>query len=91
MAMRETFLGVPEVVWVGAQAICAAVGTVGLSFILHLHGRNWVNVPVGTGNFRRFAVEGDVLPGGMQEIKSRLDIGQQVVSNSLTLQNADQQ
>jgi cobalt-zinc-cadmium efflux system membrane fusion protein len=90
--MRETFLGVPELVWVGMQAICATSGIVGLFFILHLHGRNWVYVPTGTGNFRRVAVEGDMLSGGTQEIKSGLDIGQQVVSNALTLQNAaDQQ
>jgi hypothetical protein len=53
-----------------------------LFFILHLHVRNWVYVPV----------EGDMLSGGMQENMSGLDIGQQVVSNALPLQNAaDQQ
>jgi hypothetical protein len=89
--MREAFLGVPEVVWVDVQAICATAGIVGLFFILHLHSRNWVFVPAKTGNFRRVAVEGDMLPGGMQEIKSGLDIGEQLVSNALTLQNvADQ-
>jgi hypothetical protein len=29
-----------------------------------------------------------MLPNGMQEIASGIDIGQQVVSNALTLQNA---
>jgi hypothetical protein len=80
--MREPFLGVPEVVWVGVQAICATGRIGGLFFILHLHDRNWVYVPV----------EGDMLSGGMQENMSGLDIGQQVVSNALPLQNAaDQQ
>jgi cobalt-zinc-cadmium efflux system membrane fusion protein len=58
--------------------------------ILHLHDRDWVYVPAqGTGNFRRVAVEaGDMLPNGMQEIKSgSINVGQQVVSNALTLQN----
>jgi membrane fusion protein, heavy metal efflux system len=57
--------------------------------ILHLHDRDWVYVPApGAGNFRRVAVEGgDMLPGALQEIKSGIDVGQQVVSNALTLQN----
>jgi cobalt-zinc-cadmium efflux system membrane fusion protein len=57
--------------------------------ILHLHDRDWVYVPApGRGNFRRVAVEGgDMLPGGMQQIRSGIDVGQQVVSNALTLQN----
>jgi len=57
--------------------------------ILHLHDRDWVYVPDnGTGNFRRIGVEGgDMLPGGLQEIKSGIGVGQQVVSNALTLQN----
>jgi cobalt-zinc-cadmium efflux system membrane fusion protein len=57
--------------------------------ILHLHDRDWVYVPApGTGNFRRVAVEaGDMLPNGMQEIKSGINVGQQIVSNALTLQN----
>jgi cobalt-zinc-cadmium efflux system membrane fusion protein len=58
--------------------------------ILHLHDRDWVYLPVdGTGSFRRVAVEaGEMLPNGMQEIASGIAIGQQVVSNALTLQNA---
>ncbi|HEV2619386.1 MAG TPA: efflux RND transporter periplasmic adaptor subunit, partial [Acidobacteriaceae bacterium] len=56
--------------------------------ILHLHDRDWVYVPAGTGSFRRVAVEGgDMLPGGMQEVKSGLGAGQQVVANALTLEN----
>jgi cobalt-zinc-cadmium efflux system membrane fusion protein len=57
--------------------------------ILHLHDRDWVYVPAsGSGNFRRVAVEGgDMLANGMQQIKSGIDVGQQVVANALTLQN----
>ena len=57
--------------------------------ILHLHDREWVYMPAsGRGDFRRVAVEGgDMLPEGMQEIKSGIESGQQVVANALTLQN----
>jgi membrane fusion protein, heavy metal efflux system len=64
------------------------------SAILHLHDRDWVYVPVGptsagTGSFRRVAVvAGVMLPGGMQEIQSGIDVGQRIVANALTLQNA---
>ncbi len=62
------------------------------SAVLHLHDRDWVYVPAGEGKFRRVAVRGgDTLPGNMQEILSGIDVGQQVVSNVLALQNtADQ-
>jgi len=64
--------------------------------ILHLHDRDWVYIPAagaipadGAGSFRRVAVEaGDMLPNGMQAVNSGIAIGQQVVSNALTLQNA---
>ena len=57
--------------------------------ILHLHDRDWVYVPTGSqGNFRRVGVQaGDMLPNGMQEVLSGIDIGQPVVANALTLQN----
>src|ERR1035437_4009132 len=58
------------------------------SAILHLHDRDWVYVPTPDKKFRRVAVVGgDALPGGMQEIKSGLLAGQQVVTNPLALQN----
>jgi cobalt-zinc-cadmium efflux system membrane fusion protein len=62
------------------------------SAILHLHDRDWVYVPAGDNKFRRLPVRGgNSLPGNMQEILSGLDVGQQVVSNALALQNtADQ-
>jgi cobalt-zinc-cadmium efflux system membrane fusion protein len=58
------------------------------SAILHLHDRDWVYVPTPDKRFRRVGVAGgDALPGGMQEIKSGLQTGQQVVINPLALQN----
>jgi cobalt-zinc-cadmium efflux system membrane fusion protein len=62
------------------------------SAVLHLHDRDWVYVPAGDNKFRRLPVRGgNSLPGNMQEILSGLDVGQQVVSNALALQNtADQ-
>ena len=62
------------------------------SAVLHLHDRDWVYVPAGDNKFRRLSVRGgNSLPGNMQEILSGLDVGQQVVSNVLALQNmADQ-
>ena len=60
--------------------------------VLHLHDRDWVYVPAGEGKFRRVSVQGGAtLPNNMQEILSGIDVGQQVVSNVLALQNtADQ-
>lgn len=60
--------------------------------VLHLHDRDWVYVPAGAGTFRRVSVRsGVILPGNMQEIISGIDVGQQLVSNALALQNtADQ-
>jgi len=64
--------------------------------ILHLHDRDWVYIPApgpppasGMGNFRRVAVHaGQMLPNGKQAVLSGITVGQQVVSNALTLQNA---
>jgi cobalt-zinc-cadmium efflux system membrane fusion protein len=60
--------------------------------VLHLHDRDWVYIPAGDSKFRRVPVRGgDTLPGNIQEILSGIDVGQQVVSNALALQNtADQ-
>jgi cobalt-zinc-cadmium efflux system membrane fusion protein len=62
------------------------------SAVLHLHDRDWVYVTAGDSKFRRLPVRGgNSLPGNMQEILSGIDVGQQVVSNVLALQNtADQ-
>jgi cobalt-zinc-cadmium efflux system membrane fusion protein len=62
------------------------------SAVLHLHDRDWVYVPAGEGKFRRMSVQGgDMLPGNMQVITSGLNVGQQVVSNALELQNSAEQ
>jgi membrane fusion protein, heavy metal efflux system len=57
--------------------------------ILHLHDRDWVYVPAGSGKFKRVGVvAGDMIPGGKQEVTSGLAPGQQVVANALELQNS---
>jgi membrane fusion protein, heavy metal efflux system len=56
--------------------------------VLHLHDRDWVYVPAEGGGFRRVEVKGgNMLPNGVQEIKSGLAPGTKVVSNALELQN----
>jgi membrane fusion protein, heavy metal efflux system len=62
------------------------------SAVLHLHDRDWVYVPAGDNKFRRVSVRsGGALPDNTQEILSGIDVGQQIVSNVLALQNtADQ-
>jgi cobalt-zinc-cadmium efflux system membrane fusion protein len=62
------------------------------SAILHLHDRDWVYVPTAGNKFRRTEViDGEALPGNMQEILSGIKPGQQVVSNALVLQNTVEQ
>jgi len=58
------------------------------SAVLHMHDRDFVFVPAPDKKFRRVeVVSGDLLPGdlAMQEIKSGLSPGAQVVSNALVL------
>jgi cobalt-zinc-cadmium efflux system membrane fusion protein len=58
------------------------------SAILHMHDRDFVFVPAPDKKFRRLTVvSGDVLPdnSNLQEIKSGIKPGQQVVSNALIL------
>ena len=58
------------------------------SAVLHMHDRDFVFVPAPDKNFRRLTVvSGDVLPDNtnLQEIKSGLKPGQQVVTNALVL------
>jgi cobalt-zinc-cadmium efflux system membrane fusion protein len=60
--------------------------------ILHLHDREWVYAPIGSGHFKRLEiVTGAMLPGNMQEVVSGLKPGDQVVSNALPLQNTVEQ
>jgi cobalt-zinc-cadmium efflux system membrane fusion protein len=58
------------------------------SAVMHMHDRDWVFVPAPDRKFRRVeVVGGDLLTDnvGMQEIKSGLEPGQQVVTNALVL------
>ena len=60
--------------------------------ILHLHDREWVYTPIGTGHFKRLEVmTGSMLPGNQQEVISGINPGDQVVSNALVLQNTLEQ
>ena len=60
--------------------------------VLHLHDRDWVYVPAGGNNFRRVEVKaGAMLPGDMQEIRSGITPGQQVIANALEFQNTAEQ
>jgi cobalt-zinc-cadmium efflux system membrane fusion protein len=57
-----------------------------------LHDRDWVYVPAGGNNFRRVEVKaGAMLPGDMQEIRSGIAPGQQVIANALEFQNTAEQ
>ncbi|MGO9272333.1 MAG: efflux RND transporter periplasmic adaptor subunit [Terriglobia bacterium] len=58
------------------------------SAVLHMHDRDFVYVPAPGNKFRRLeVVSGDLLPDNtnLQEIKSGLQPGQQVVTNALVL------
>jgi cobalt-zinc-cadmium efflux system membrane fusion protein len=56
------------------------------SAIMHMHDRDYVFLPAPDNKFRRVeVVGGDVLPNNVQEVKSGLKAGQQVVTNALVL------
>jgi cobalt-zinc-cadmium efflux system membrane fusion protein len=66
--------------------------TVPATAILHLHDRDWVYAPDGNKQFQRIeVVGGEMLPGGLQEIVSGIQPGQQVISNALVLQSTVEQ
>jgi cobalt-zinc-cadmium efflux system membrane fusion protein len=66
--------------------------TVPATAVLHLHDRDWVYTPVGNGAFRRMEVSaGGMLPGGLQEVNSGIQPGDQVVANALVFQNTVEQ
>ncbi len=74
----------------GKQAEARA--SIPASAILHLHDREWVYAPLGTGHFKRLqVVTGRMLPGNLQEVTSGIKPGDQVVSNALALQNTVEQ
>ena len=56
--------------------------------IVHIHDRDFVYVPAPDNQFRRVeVVGGDSLPGNMQEVRSGIAVGQQVVVNALVLEH----
>ena len=60
--------------------------------ILHLHDRDWVYEPVQDNKFRRVEVaSGEMLTGGMQQVKSGISPGQKIVANALEFQNTTEQ
>jgi cobalt-zinc-cadmium efflux system membrane fusion protein len=61
--------------------------------ILHLHDRQWVYVPLGSGgHFRRMEVAaGEMLPGNLQEVVSGVKAGNKVVANALVFQSTVEQ
>lgn len=62
------------------------------SAVLHLHDREWVYTPLGSGHFKRVGVvTGNMLPDKQQEIVSGIKPGDQVVLNALDLQNTVEQ
>lgn len=57
--------------------------TVPATAILHLHDQDWVYVPLQGKQFRRTpVVGGDMLPGGLQELRNGLAAGQKVVAST---------
>ena len=66
--------------------------TVPATAVLHLHDREWVYAPLGNGRFRRQeVVAGSMVPGGLQEVSSGLQAGDQVVASALVFQNTVEQ
>jgi membrane fusion protein, heavy metal efflux system len=56
--------------------------------IMHLQDRDWVFEPTPDKKFRRVEIRGgDMLPNKMQEVLSGLQLGQQVVTNAVVLEN----
>ncbi|HMF76162.1 MAG TPA: efflux RND transporter periplasmic adaptor subunit [Bryobacteraceae bacterium] len=66
--------------------------TVPATAVLHLHDRDWIYTPAGSGIFKRVeVVGGNMLPGSLQEINSGIAPGTKVVANALVLQNTVEQ
>jgi membrane fusion protein, heavy metal efflux system len=56
--------------------------------VLHIHDRDYVYVPAPGNKFQRVeVVTGDLSAGSMQEVRSGLQPGQQVVANALVLEH----
>jgi cobalt-zinc-cadmium efflux system membrane fusion protein len=61
------------------------------SAVLHLHDRDWVFVPEGSGQFRRKEVTGGKIENGMQVILGGISAGQQLVQDALALNSESEQ
>lgn len=82
MFVTATFRGQKDEVYTAVPA----------SAILHLHDRDYVYMPAPDKKFKRIeVVSGETLPNDMQEIKSGIRPGQQMVSNALVMQNTVEQ
>src|SRR5258708_1195459 len=66
--------------------------TVPATAILHLHDREWVYTPTGSGSFRRVEVVGaNMLTNNIQEVTSALKPVDTVIANALGFQNTVEQ
>jgi membrane fusion protein, heavy metal efflux system len=66
--------------------------TVPASAILHLHDREWVYTPIGSGSFRRLEVTGgSMLPNNMEEVLSGIKPNDRVIANALVFQSTVEQ
>jgi len=65
--------------------------TVPSGAVLHLHDRDWVFEPAGSGAFRRTAVTGGKIADGKQDLLSGVSPGQQVVNDALALNSEGEQ
>jgi len=89
----------PGILRVGMFATATFLGqtkemhtTVPASAVVHLHDRSWVYLPAPKNKFRRVeVVAGRALEGNLQEIKSGLEPGQELVANALVLDHALEQ
>lgn len=59
--------------------------------VLHLHDRDWVFVPTGTGEFRRTEVVAGSIVNGQQDVLSGITPGTRVVNDALALSAESQQ
>jgi cobalt-zinc-cadmium efflux system membrane fusion protein len=70
----------------------ADYASVPASAVVHLHDRDWVYMPAGSGQFRRVPVTGgNMLPDDKQAILSGLKPGQAVVVGALDLESTVEQ
>ncbi len=65
--------------------------TVPSDAVLHLHDRDWVFIPAGSGEFRRTEVQSGKLMGAQQVVLSGITPGQKVVNNALALSAESEQ